>query len=261
MEEGYLAFVHFRGERSAQWTPRLQALGAKLDFALVETKDFVALTRGRAIELRTSGLDGLIIGTLFRRGERQAVTGVTGAETDSILATGGQALVDQFWGNYVALLRGAHSTAILRAPMGDLACYYRHCANGLLAASDPELLFDAVGDRPAIDWDAVARHLIAPNLCRARTCLESVVELAGGDRLSATPAAAVDTLWTPGPSSRPTAGSMTRQRPPNAFEKQSCPRSRRRLAAINEPCCCCRVGWIRRSSRRRWPIRGMPLPD
>ena len=198
MAERYLAFAAFARERPGRWSARFGDLARETGYPLVETTHFVAIVEGRSLEICHCGVDGLIVGALFRCGERRATESLTAAEGHAIIASAGQALIDQFWGSYVALLGSPDGpAAIVRAPMGDLACYYWRCPNGVLLASDPALLFRALGVRPTIDWQALARHLIAPNLCRPQTCLGSVLELAGGERLPATAQAHPEPLWTP----------------------------------------------------------------
>ncbi len=198
MAERYLAFVSFARERSSQWDTLFKEFARITRYSLIKTGDFIAISEGKAVELGRDASNGLIIGALFRRNDRRAVEELTAPEMSAITASAGQSLIDDFWGSYVALLADPHRpTVIVRAPMGDLACYYWRCADGLLLASDPELLFRVPGIRPAIDWAALARHLVAPNLCRAQTCLRSVLELAAGARLPATSSAAPETLWTP----------------------------------------------------------------
>jgi len=198
MAERYVAFVNVARWRSDRWSAVFTELADETGYGLVDTADFILIAESRTVEIRSNELDGLVIGPMFRRGERRRVERLAVTEAAAITASAGQALIGHFWGSYVALLRGAGNPAtIVRAPLGDLACYYWRHADGLVLASDPDLLFRALGARPDIDWDAIARHLIAPNLCRAETCLASVLELGGGERLSATPRAVPEPLWNP----------------------------------------------------------------
>lgn len=198
MADRYLAFVNFTRERSGDWGPLFRHLADATGYALAETGAFIVIAQRPTVEIGRDGLEGLVVGTMFRRGERHPVASLTAGEAETIVGSAGEALIGDFWGHYVALVRGSGChTAVIRAPMGDLACYYQRCADGLLVASDADLLFRALRIRPAIDWDAVARHLIAPNLCRAQTCLASILELGGGERLAASSGASPAELWNP----------------------------------------------------------------
>jgi asparagine synthase (glutamine-hydrolysing) len=107
-------------------------------------------------------------------------------------------LIERCWGNYVAFLSDKTGCRIIRGPFGTLPCYYRRCASGWAIGSDMAIFEEAGLPRPDVDWDAVTRHIIAPNLRAASTCLAGVTELPGGSRLKLAPTVGTtDPLWSP----------------------------------------------------------------
>lgn len=126
---------------------------------------------------------GAIAGSIFRRGAAGPVAALTKADADLVQAGKGQYLADAHWGGYVALIESEESVSVLRAPLGDLPCFIAEGADGSAIASDIALLALA-GCRMAVDYSALARHLAAPDLRRAETCLAGVTELQGGLRLA-----------------------------------------------------------------------------
>ena len=125
---------------------------------------------------------GAIAGFVFRRGSPDPLASLSAADTGLIAAGGGQFLVDAHWGGYVALIEQEQGISVLRAPLGDLGCLVATGPDGIAIASDMALLH-AAGCRATIDYEALARHLAAPDLRRAETCLAGVEELQGGSRL------------------------------------------------------------------------------
>jgi asparagine synthase (glutamine-hydrolysing) len=145
------------------------------------------------------GQGGLLIGTLFKRGWRGAVR-LDAAEQQAAVASGGETLVRHYWGPYVALIaeEGGKGVQILRAPLGDLPCYWSRSGNALIFASDVQLLRAAGVPAPAIDGAALARNLAAEDVRRPETCLADIREVPGGVRMSIEGGVTHSTaLWSP----------------------------------------------------------------
>lgn len=141
---------------------------------------------------------GVVLGRLFRQGDRVPVIALDAGAAERILTTRGRALIGGYWGGYIAFLTGAGGPIAVRAPLGDLPCYHVPYAGGVALASDIALLVAAGLFRPMIDDAALARHLAAEDVRRAETCLTGLSELQGGNRLHvAAGRPAVETLWTP----------------------------------------------------------------
>lgn len=138
-----------------------------------------------------------IVGELFDRGSTRPESTLDDAAWTAITQSRGQKLIERYWGSYVAFTTCDQATMTVRAPMSDLGCYHARNGDVLLVVSDLALLSD-LGCRFAVDPDALARHIAYPEWRRNETCLGSVEELRGGDRLigSAT-GVERETLWSP----------------------------------------------------------------
>lgn len=146
------------------------------------------------------GPAGLILGTLFRQAHGAARSrAIDTAEAARILASPDRLLRD-YWGAYLAILpeRGGPGAALLRAPFGELGCYYWTDGALVVAASDVLLLGEWAGQTPAIDWDALARYLISAEPRTGATCLKGIRELTGGERLTTgSGVVSVSPRWSP----------------------------------------------------------------
>lgn len=146
----------------------------------------------------TLGNGGLVIGALFVAGERRALETLSPGAPAAILGSGGQHLVQAYWGDYVAVLPRGEAAALVRAPFGAHPCLHVAAGAGLIAASDIDML--RLGGAPAfaLDSDAIARQLIAGDLRGNATCIVGVVEMRGGDRLTVENGKVTrDRLWSP----------------------------------------------------------------
>ena len=155
---------------------------------------------------------GLVLGTLFPRTpgaprvrDAQVLTGL------AFRADRATQLVHDYWGAYVVMLTGGPGTLeIVRAPFGELPCYYAQNEDGLAFSSDIELLGAGMVPAPKIDWQAVGRFLVASELRQPATCLEGVSEVLGGSRLTlADGRAEVSVVWSPWDHVELDAGSDT----------------------------------------------------
>jgi asparagine synthase (glutamine-hydrolysing) len=143
---------------------------------------------------------GSILGTLFAAGTASPVTMLPDATQTLVTGSGGAHLIQAYWGRYVALWTGSDdgSVQVLRAPLGELPCYYVVRPDAVMVASDVSLLTTLGGARPKVDWDALARQLVAGDMRRAETCLSGISELQGGERLTAgRDGVTVTPLWSP----------------------------------------------------------------
>lgn len=124
---------------------------------------------------------GLVLGTLFRRhGPQRPLEAADLSDPAQLFADRGDMLLGRFWGGYVAALAGAGAVEILRDPSGALPCYYAATPAMTLLASEVELLLASGLVRPAIDAQALARHLWRGNLPTSETVLAGVAELLPG---------------------------------------------------------------------------------
>jgi asparagine synthase (glutamine-hydrolysing) len=146
---------------------------------------------------------GVILGRLFPRhggaGATQAFT-LSDAESERILATHGQALVSDYWGRYVAVLRpGQRGTRLLRDPSGALPCYLRHVEGTAIFFSWLEDVIALTPNSPAprVDWAAIAGLMHYGHLGGCETAIEGVSQVLPGQGVSLDDAMAPPvTLWS-----------------------------------------------------------------
>lgn len=128
-----------------------------------------------------SSVDGkcLIVGRLFAKSNFQPAT-----LDDAFAVKDGspafEALLDRYWGRYVALSLAEDTVRILRDPSGGLPAYHVECDTYLAGASDAELLVDAGLLQPAIDYDSILRQFRQPNARSSATGLGGLKELMPG---------------------------------------------------------------------------------
>jgi len=115
--------------------------------------------------------------------------GVVGAERSTLKTAAesrGRSLIDDHWGGYVALIlgRAPDEVEVVRAPLGDLPCYWARVGGLHLLSSDLSLMRAAELPLPLLDAAALARHLAREDLRTSETCLGGVYELRGGERMT-----------------------------------------------------------------------------
>ncbi|WP_068083878.1 asparagine synthase-related protein [Novosphingobium rosa] len=146
---------------------------------------------------------GIIVGTLYSRESMAPATTLSADAWLSITESGGQNLIDLYWGNYVAFLRklapnGRMTTSVLRAPFGTLPCYWQRVGDKLSLASSAALIAASGLLRMTIDRLALAQHITQPEVATAQTCLSDLQSLEGGTRLTSTlPGPEINQLWSP----------------------------------------------------------------
>jgi asparagine synthase (glutamine-hydrolysing) len=141
---------------------------------------------------------GAILGVLFGHGESRPTDELLDYDWASIARTHGRHLLERYWGSYVAIVVTPWGVAIVRAPFGDLGCYFTVSGDTLHLASDVPLLLAACESRRTIAIDRVARHIAWPDWRFGETCLDGIGELRGGERLTVTAGELRrDRLWTP----------------------------------------------------------------
>lgn len=147
------------------------------------------------------GSRGHLLGTIYDRGSTRPLTELPSNDTAAVVSTAGKVLITRYWGNYVALLVEPPMSRLqlIRAPFGDLGCYCRKDGDLWLVASDAALLAGASAARPALDWQALARHLAEPELVTSETALAGMSEVRGGSRvtLGSDDAPEETVLWSP----------------------------------------------------------------
>ena len=128
---------------------------------------------------------GALLGTIFPKSSRERASGIPRDKTAQALTQKG--LIDAYWGDYVAFVsdqeRGRMS--VIRAPFGNLPCYYRDVDGSAVLASDLDLLTACSGEEPKCDWEMLGYFLAMSELRHERTCIAGVHELLGGTVMTA----------------------------------------------------------------------------
>lgn len=185
------------GGTNRSWRERLTTIGRQHCLALTEGRSFLLLAPESPLLLGGPGrAHGAVLGPIYAWGGRTALTDLRDDDAGAVPGARAASLIRHYWGDYVAIIDGDGGPTILRAPFGDLPCYLHRSADATMLASDVALL-ESVSVEPAIDWQAVALQLIAPDIRRRRTCLANIEELACGERISLGPSPAYETMWSP----------------------------------------------------------------
>ena len=159
--------------------------------AVLDTPGLLVLAHGQRGEppVTTTMADaqGVIVGPLFARGRetegrRQFLCG---ASTRRILATAGDDLLKDYWGQYVALWRepGAECVTIVRDPCGAVSCFRMHTAGVDLLFSNAADIADLPGVTTSIDWDHLRAFLLHSYFTTPHTGIREMTELLAGQRL------------------------------------------------------------------------------
>lgn len=140
---------------------------------------------------------GIIWGRLFDTGGTP-LRQVTRPMADAWIGSGGAALVEHFWGSYVALLIADDRVIAIRDPSGAVPCYIATSEAGTILASDASHAQDAGALGLDIEWAEIRSELQFIGRRTARTALKGIAELVPGTALSATrETRQVETLWSP----------------------------------------------------------------
>jgi len=129
---------------------------------------------------------GVILGRLFRRRDGPSESNdpdLSPSDAGRILKTDGQALVDDYWGRYIAVLQSElRGTCLLRDPSGTLPCFLRRIEGVSVFFSWLEdlLAFTPTLPLPSVRWDAIAALTSLGHLGGHRTALEGVSQVLPG---------------------------------------------------------------------------------
>jgi hypothetical protein len=164
------------------WRWRVSIMQGLLDIVF-ESPRLIVLAAKDCPHLVLGDGAGVIIGTLFEKGAARSVQRLSPPAVAVILQTPGQALIDGYWGGYVALLANAEADSlhILRDPSGCVPCFRVGRTGFDLFMSEPTLALDGGLLQASIDWPGLTLHL-SDQLRTARTCLEHVFEQLAGSR-------------------------------------------------------------------------------
>ena len=129
---------------------------------------------------------GVVLGRLFRRQTGSGASrpiDLSASEGQWILQTEGRALVDDYWGRYVAILKSSRPGAfVLRDPSGTLPCFQKDIEGVAVVFSWLEdlIAFAPHLPTPRVSWDAVAAFVALRHLGGRDTALEGVSQILPG---------------------------------------------------------------------------------
>ncbi|WP_300381130.1 asparagine synthase C-terminal domain-containing protein [Henriciella sp.] len=168
-----------------------------------------ASTSPGLIELRpvNSQPSGAVFGTLFKnRTDLVAgppLTQFDPSDSAHLMTSAGSALISDFWGSYVAVLRTPQGVAVLADPTSSIPCFYSNAGNVTLVFSHLEACEFLDRTQFSINYDFIRALLVYDKIQNGQTGLNEVHELAGGHRLTVTRQGLhVEQLWDPRKTAR-----------------------------------------------------------
>lgn len=173
-------------------------IARQLDHALFTRRDWQPVFDSTGLRVYTAGAtpgandvyplpsnQGIVVGRLFRRGEpaQKGDITLTGDEAHRIAQSDGQALVDGFWGRYIAFLPSwTGEPRVLRDPTGALPCYRIEVEGVVVVLSWLEDLITLLDlPTPPVNWDAVAACMVFGRLGGRETALTGVTQVLAGE--------------------------------------------------------------------------------
>lgn len=157
----------------------------------------VALTEAATPMVTMADGTGLVIGELFARGSARRIDCLDAAAARAIEADNA-VLINDHWGEYVALLAGRDDPLVLRDPSGARACYALGGQGVAVIMSDIAIATTLGLVDGAINWPLLGQWLAHPGIRTEATCLVGVDEILPGTVWSvAAGSPARRTVWTP----------------------------------------------------------------
>ncbi|OYT92253.1 MAG: hypothetical protein CFE43_09210 [Burkholderiales bacterium PBB3] len=136
---------------------------------------------------------GVILGKLFQRSGLESGMGPLAmhgdfdqAASDKILSHGGQSLVQQFWGRYIAFLSDKDERhSVLRDPSGTLPCFHMRRRGVTLVFSwlEDALQLLTADEQARVNWEALQAQLLCGPAIGRETALAGISQILPGERL------------------------------------------------------------------------------
>jgi asparagine synthase (glutamine-hydrolysing) len=181
-------------------SPSQAALADQLAMTISARPDWQHVHRSTGLRVFTTGTSagvneayalrsgqGVILGRLFRRGGTPPKSAspfeLTETAGHRIVHTDGQALIEEFWGRYVAFLPSwTGECRVLRDPTGALPCYQLQFEGLCILFCWLEDLVEVlkIAQLPSVDWEAVAALLLFNRLGGQDTALDGVRQILPG---------------------------------------------------------------------------------
>lgn len=151
----------------------------------------ILVLKSPSTALRLTVLDGdagIVVGALFSRGgESLAPTVRIGpAESARVVGSGGQELISEYWGSYIAFVCDAKALLlnVIRDPCGASSCFVTHCGGIDVLCSFVDDIADLPSVKLSVDWDAVSAFFLSNYIVNERTGLAELSELLPGQRIT-----------------------------------------------------------------------------
>lgn len=133
---------------------------------------------------------GVVLGRIFdrRHGDYTSVPQIVldGAAASEIINSGGQHLVDRYWGTYFAIVHEVTAARyhVFRDPLGNMPGYHTHFKGVDIFFSHIDDCVRLLPIRYSVNRQYLARWLMFGNLTLEATGLEGVAPVPAGDRLT-----------------------------------------------------------------------------
>jgi asparagine synthase (glutamine-hydrolysing) len=130
---------------------------------------------------------GVVIGSLFRRSDRNYVTrpliAFDDSESDRIVVTQGQHLIDNYWGKYVAIVTDplSNTSHVLRDPTAGMSCFHTKWKGIDIYFSNIDDCLHLVPIRFTVNFEQLAIHLVSNHGITRQTGLNEVEDIPGGE--------------------------------------------------------------------------------
>lgn len=183
-QAGAMRLLHQLTHESTEWHTAVTGPGIHVAYKRGHSKGALTVTP------LARGL-GVVLGTVFQRcpGGEEAGSSrhrtFSSEETDQIVATRGRALVDLYWGRYIAFIttnaRNPATTWLVKDPTGRLPCFVaQHGEVHVVFSYMPDCV--ALGFMPFnINWNFVAARVALGQGRPDETGIENITEVCGGE--------------------------------------------------------------------------------
>lgn len=119
-------------------------------------------------------------GRLFHKDE--TFSSVNHIPLEAIKMTHGKTLGDHYWGRYILVSCDTErkSVSLYRDPQGLATIFYLQSPEGIFFSSEISLLYDALPNKPNLDWSYLASYIVNGHNVTSVTPFEGIVEARPG---------------------------------------------------------------------------------
>jgi asparagine synthase (glutamine-hydrolysing) len=159
--------------------------------------------RGQIDEALPLGDDrGVLLGTAFRShsGDFDRRFRPSAREVDSLAQSAARRAIDEIWGSYVLIVQdpAQRSVYVLRAPMGQLPCFYGSVGEVTVLFSDVEDFIQLGAATLTINWNCIIAQATNRDYLTRETAIREITSLESGECLRlGTDRPVLSTYWSP----------------------------------------------------------------